>query len=90
MPGPEGSNKVETSAKNEMASTAEALIGLDLQLRRHHYHSPGEESEPLDLIELGALLCTARVKRCAECPLRPVCATYRADARLAARSSSRA
>ena len=42
------------------------------------------------LIELGALLCTARVKRCAECPLRSLCATYRADARDAARSSSRA
>jgi hypothetical protein len=46
---------VETSANKEMASTAEALIGLDLQLRRHHYHSPDEESEPIDLIELGAL-----------------------------------
>jgi A/G-specific adenine glycosylase len=25
------------------------------------------------LMELGALLCTARVKRCAECPLRSLC-----------------
>ncbi len=38
------------------------------------------------LMELGALVCTARVKRCPECPVRPVCATYRA----AARSNSRA
>jgi A/G-specific adenine glycosylase len=38
------------------------------------------------LMELGALVCTARVKRCSECPVRSVCATYRA----AARSISRA
>jgi A/G-specific adenine glycosylase len=35
------------------------------------------------LMELGALVCTARVKRCGECPVRGLCATYR----LAARSS---
>lgn len=46
---------METSATNEFESTAEALIGLDLQLRRHHYHSPDEDSEPLDLIEFGAI-----------------------------------
>ena len=28
------------------------------------------------LMELGALVCTARVKRCAICPLRGVCKTY--------------
>ena len=27
------------------------------------------------VIELGALVCTARVMRCGECPVRPVCAT---------------
>ena len=42
------------------------------------------------LMEIGALVCTARVKRCTECPLRSVCATYRAEARAATRSSSRA
>jgi A/G-specific adenine glycosylase len=42
------------------------------------------------LMELGALVCTARVKRCAECPLRSLCATYRAGTRAPARSSSRA
>ena len=46
---------METSGANEAAATAETLIGLDLQLRRHHYHSPDEDAEPLDLIELGAL-----------------------------------
>ena len=29
------------------------------------------------LMELGALVCTARVARCGECPVRTVCATYR-------------
>jgi A/G-specific adenine glycosylase len=28
------------------------------------------------LMELGALVCTARVARCGECPARKVCATY--------------
>jgi A/G-specific adenine glycosylase len=42
------------------------------------------------LMELGALVCTARVKRCAACPLRSLCATYAAGTRAAARSSSRA
>jgi hypothetical protein len=46
---------VESSTAGEAATTAETLIGLDIQLRRHHYHSPDEEAEPLDLIELGAL-----------------------------------
>jgi A/G-specific adenine glycosylase len=27
------------------------------------------------LMELGALVCTARVARCGECPVRSVCAT---------------
>ena len=31
------------------------------------------------LMELGALVCTARVRRCEACPLRGVCATYRAE-----------
>ena len=46
---------MESSGANETVTTAETLIGLDLQLRRHHYHSPDENAEPLDLIELGAL-----------------------------------
>ncbi len=29
------------------------------------------------IMELGALICTARVARCGECPVRPVCATGR-------------
>ena len=29
------------------------------------------------LMELGALVCTARVARCPECPVRSVCETYR-------------
>jgi A/G-specific adenine glycosylase len=29
------------------------------------------------LMELGALVCTARVARCTECPVRPVCRTGR-------------
>lgn len=33
------------------------------------------------LMELGALVCTARVKHCAQCPVRRVCATYAADRR---------
>jgi A/G-specific adenine glycosylase len=30
------------------------------------------------LMELGALICTARVARCAECPVSSLCATYAA------------
>lgn len=40
------------------------------------------------LMELGALVCTARAKRCAICPVSGLCATYRDDT--AARSNSRA
>ena len=29
------------------------------------------------LMELGALVCTARVARCGECPVRAICTTYR-------------
>jgi A/G-specific adenine glycosylase len=29
------------------------------------------------LMEIGALVCTARVKHCAKCPVRGVCGTYR-------------
>ena len=29
------------------------------------------------LMELGALVCTARVARCGECPVSTICATYR-------------
>lgn len=42
------------------------------------------------LMELGALVCTARVKRCGVCPVRGVCATYARDGALADRASSRA
>ena len=31
------------------------------------------------LMELGALVCTARVRHCARCPARGVCATYAAE-----------
>lgn len=47
---------METSSTNEATATAETLIGLDLQLRRHHYHSPDEEAEPADLIGVGAII----------------------------------
>jgi hypothetical protein len=46
---------VGTSGASEAATTAETLIGLDLQLRRHHYHTADEDSDQLDLIELGAI-----------------------------------
>ena len=41
------------------------------------------------LMELGALVCTARVARCAACPVRGVCATYASERvpRIANRSS---
>jgi A/G-specific adenine glycosylase len=29
------------------------------------------------IMELGALVCTARVARCGECPVRKICATGR-------------
>ena len=38
------------------------------------------------LMELGALICTARVARCDECPVRSCCATARAAAATAAGS----
>lgn len=31
------------------------------------------------LMELGALVCTARVRHCGRCPVRTVCATYEGD-----------
>jgi A/G-specific adenine glycosylase len=31
------------------------------------------------LMELGALVCTARVRHCARCPVRGVCATFASD-----------
>lgn len=40
------------------------------------------------LMELGALICTARVMRCEACPVRPVCRTGAAQERGAARRSS--
>ncbi len=46
---------MDSSGANETVGTADTLIGLDIQLRRHHYHSPDEDAEPLDLIDLGAL-----------------------------------
>jgi A/G-specific adenine glycosylase len=33
------------------------------------------------VMELGAVVCTARVKRCTECPVSSACRTYRADRR---------
>ncbi len=33
------------------------------------------------LMELGALVCTARVRHCARCPVAPACATRQAEAR---------
>lgn len=33
------------------------------------------------LMELGALVCTARAPRCAECPVRSLCAWYRVSGR---------
>jgi len=33
------------------------------------------------LMELGALVCTARVRHCARCPVRAVCGTYAAERR---------
>jgi hypothetical protein len=48
-------HKVESSGANETATTAETLIGLDLQLRRHHYHSADDDADQLDLMELGAI-----------------------------------
>ncbi len=46
---------MDPSDINEVTSTAAVLIGLDLQLRRHHYHSPEEDSDQMDLIELRAV-----------------------------------
>ena len=46
---------MNSSDGTETAATAGALIGLDLQLRRHHYHTPDEDSGQTDLIELGAI-----------------------------------
>lgn len=40
------------------------------------------------LMELGALVCTARVKRCGSCPLRRVCRSAEPDGRRTRRSTS--
>ncbi|MBA3659829.1 MAG: A/G-specific adenine glycosylase [Gemmatimonadales bacterium] len=40
------------------------------------------------IMELGALVCTARVARCGACPVRPACATGRRVRSLAAGTSS--
>ncbi len=37
------------------------------------------------LMELGALICTARVAHCDMCPVRAVCATYAAEAQSSSR-----
>jgi A/G-specific adenine glycosylase len=41
------------------------------------------------LMELGALVCTARVMRCTQCPVRGLCATYAGAASSAQRLASR-
>jgi A/G-specific adenine glycosylase len=41
------------------------------------------------LMELGALICTARVARCGECPVRSLCATARASGRTEERRSAK-
>jgi A/G-specific adenine glycosylase len=41
------------------------------------------------LMELGALVCTARVAHCEKCPVRSVCATQRAASSAPARSTAR-
>ncbi|HEX7979892.1 MAG TPA: hypothetical protein VF461_14890, partial [Gemmatimonadaceae bacterium] len=42
------------------------------------------------LMELGALVCTARVARCQSCPVRTVCATERsAEGENATRATAR-
>ncbi len=46
---------VEQGEDAEARGAALALVGLDLELRRHHYHSPEEESGQVDLIDAGAI-----------------------------------
>ncbi|MEK6689612.1 MAG: A/G-specific adenine glycosylase, partial [Gemmatimonadota bacterium] len=38
-------------------------------------HPPSDFNQAI--MELGALVCTARVARCGICPVRPVCSTGR-------------
>lgn len=40
------------------------------------------------LMELGALVCTARVKHCGRCPVRTVCATYAVERQRSVASES--
>lgn len=47
---------MDNDVTDEAANTAGALIDLDLELRRHHYHSPDEQDGQLDLIEEGVVM----------------------------------
>jgi len=44
-------------------------------------HGPSAWAFNQAVMELGALVCTARVARCGACPVRPICATGRKGAR---------
>lgn len=66
------------AAERELAATAKALVP-----RR----GPAAWATNQALMELGALVCTARVMRCDACPVRPVCRTGAQPVRGAERSS---
>ena len=63
-------------AKRKVAATENAL--WELAERSLPKTSAAVWTHNQALMEIGALVCTARVMRCGECPVRRVCATYAA------------
>ncbi len=61
-------------AKRKVASTENAL--WELAERSLPMKPDAVWTHNQALMEIGALVCTARVMHCGACPVRPVCATY--------------
>ena len=71
-------------AKRKVASTERAL--WELAERSLPVASEAVWTHNQALMEIGALVCTARVMRCEQCPVRSICSTYDAPARPTQRS----
>lgn len=66
-------------AKRKVAATEKAL--WELAERSLPTRPDAVWTHNQALMEIGALVCTARVMHCGECPVRSVCGTYARDQR---------
>ncbi|MEZ4587621.1 MAG: hypothetical protein R2909_14605 [Gemmatimonadales bacterium] len=64
----------DAAGRRRLHATAKALLGRD---------GPRAWAMSQGIMELGALVCTARAARCEICPARPACATGRRGIRAA-------